>query len=167
MYSIIGNAVNGMIDSLGQIFEKYFDPWKMLSMLPQFSTLPQFSQLPQLSQLPHLSLPALKPTNNIRKMVEIGNVDVVTALLENGADVHADDDYILRSSILNAHLEITAKLLEYGANLHCNNNEILYNLHNSLDEQLADVILPYCNPDDYNYFWDDYIKRKIMSNRPY
>ena len=44
-----------------------------------------------------------------------GHLEVVRLLLENGADIHADDDYALCSSAYRDHLEVVRLLLENGA----------------------------------------------------
>lgn len=41
-------------------------------------------------------------------------IDVVKYLVEHGADVHAKDDYALRWSARNDHLEVVKCLVEHG-----------------------------------------------------
>ena len=44
------------------------------------------------------------------KSVESGRLEVVKYLIENGADIHAEDDYALKYSAINGHLEIVKYL---------------------------------------------------------
>jgi ankyrin repeat protein len=47
-----------------------------------------------------------------------GHVEVVKLLLEQGANVHAEDDYALHLASHNGHVEVVKLLLEQGANVH-------------------------------------------------
>lgn len=49
-------------------------------------------------------------------------LDIVTKLLERGANVHANIDHALRFSAKNGYLDIVTKLLEYGADVHAGEN---------------------------------------------
>ena len=53
---------------------------------------------------------------------EKGHVEVVKVLLENGADVHADNDYALRGASGNGRVEVVKVLLENGADVHAGND---------------------------------------------
>lgn len=53
------------------------------------------------------------------------NVDMVKYLVENGANIHADDDYALRWTAQNGCIEIVKFLVENGANVHAGNNYAL------------------------------------------
>lgn len=57
--------------------------------------------------------------------VKRGCPETVQILLAHGANVHANDDEALRISAKRAHKEIVRALLEYGANVHANNDEAL------------------------------------------
>jgi ankyrin repeat protein len=46
------------------------------------------------------------------------NLSAVKACVEQGADIHADDDVALRWAADNGHLEIVKYLIEQGANIH-------------------------------------------------
>lgn len=94
-----------------------------------------------------------------------GYLAIVCKLLENGANVHACDDDALRFSIENGHLLVVEKLLEYGSDLHCDNKSILVNLKNNFSANLANVILPYCNQDDYSYFPTEYIIANVTPKK--
>lgn len=93
------------------------------------------------------------------------HLDVVTKLLEYGVDFHAGDDCSLQLSITYRRIEMTAKLLEYGANIYRNDKQILKDLQSIFNEEIADVILPYCDVSDYEYFPADYIKKRIIPTK--
>lgn len=96
---------------------------------------------------------------------ENGHLPVVTALLEADVDVHGDDDCALRLSVASQRFEIMKVLLEYGANLHCCNKAILKGLQQNFSEQIADIVLPYCDANDYEYFPQDYIRARIIPTK--
>jgi hypothetical protein len=54
-----------------------------------------------------------------------GYTEVVKLLLENGADVHADNDSALQLASRYGHAEIVKLLLEYGADVHAENDSAL------------------------------------------
>lgn len=91
--------------------------------------------------------------------------EVTIALLKAGANVNSRNDTPLRSSVAKVNLALTAKLLECGANIRCLNDEILKNLGENFNEELADVLLPYCGEECYHYFPKEYIKAKIVSTK--
>jgi ankyrin repeat protein len=51
-----------------------------------------------------------------------GNIEVVKHLVELGADIHSDDNSVLRYSVYNNHLEVVKYLVEQGADIHAGNN---------------------------------------------
>src|SRR3989344_3954799 len=51
-----------------------------------------------------------------------GHLHVVQFLLEHGADIHADNDCALRWSAYSGHLPVVQFLLEHGADIHANND---------------------------------------------
>lgn len=89
------------------------------------------------------------------------HLELVVCLLEYGADVHACNDNALRLCIISQGLEIATTLLEWGADVHCDDDVILMRMQKNFDEEVANVIFPYCSSEDYHYFPDDYIKSKI------
>lgn len=93
------------------------------------------------------------------------NINIVTKLLECGADVYYNDDCALRVACKRERFEIVAKLLEHGANVHCSGKVILKNLQKEFNEQMADIILPYCDFSDYEYFPADYICKRIRPTK--
>lgn len=54
---------------------------------------------------------------------KIGNKDLVIYLLENGANVHMDDDWCLSSAIKNGHYDIALLLISHGADITVRNNQ--------------------------------------------
>ena len=52
----------------------------------------------------------------------LGNVDMVKLLLDNRADVHADDNWALRWASSNGRYEVVKLLLDNGADIHADNN---------------------------------------------
>ena len=51
-----------------------------------------------------------------------GSLDKVISLLDQGADIHANNDLALRLSAQNGHLAVVQFLLEHGANIHADND---------------------------------------------
>lgn len=49
---------------------------------------------------------------------ENGYLDIVKFLVKNGADIHALNDYALRYASKNGHLDVVKFLVESGANVH-------------------------------------------------
>ena len=52
---------------------------------------------------------------SLRLSAENGHIDIVKYLVENGADIHADDDGALRNSACCGHFDIVKYLVENGA----------------------------------------------------
>lgn len=97
--------------------------------------------------------------------VKHNHASVVTVLLRANVDIHADNDYALRLSMQFRYLEIMKVLLEYGANVQCNNRQILKTIRDNFDKRVADIIMPYCNCDDYEYFPAAYVATRIISTK--
>lgn len=94
-----------------------------------------------------------------------GNLDMVIKLLGHGADMHPWDNYALWLSIKRNHLEITTVLLENGANVYRDNKGILKDLQKNFNKQIADLVLPYCDTSDYEYFPLDYIRSRLVPTK--
>lgn len=77
----------------------------------------------------------------LRWSANAGYIEMVKILLENDANVHTDNDQALRLSAKYGHTKVVKQLLKHGAN----NKEILINLHNSFNKDLANVLLPHCS----------------------
>jgi len=56
---------------------------------------------------------------------KFGEFEVCKLLLENGANVHEDDDLALQWAASNGHLEVCKLLLENGANVHAEDSGAL------------------------------------------
>ena len=56
---------------------------------------------------------------------EDGLLAIVKLLLERKANVHVDDDYVLRWASADGHLEVVKLLLKHGANVHAGNDYAL------------------------------------------
>ena len=72
----------------------------------------------------------LKYEADVLNMKLIGkkwDLDVIKYLIENGADIHAGDDYILRYSAYIGHFEVVKFLVENGANISARNDCALIN----------------------------------------
>ena len=54
-----------------------------------------------------------------------GYLEIVKFLVENRANIHADDDDALRLASGVGHLEVVKYLVEHGANIHAENDEAL------------------------------------------
>ncbi|KKP94624.1 MAG: hypothetical protein US13_C0017G0002 [candidate division TM6 bacterium GW2011_GWE2_36_25] len=54
-----------------------------------------------------------------------GHTDTVRLLLDRGANIHARDDYALRCAAANGHTDTARLLLDRGANIHADENEAL------------------------------------------
>ncbi len=54
-----------------------------------------------------------------------GHLDVVKYLVEQGANIHSNNDYSLRVAAENGHLEVVKYLVEKGTDIYANNNEAL------------------------------------------
>ena len=52
---------------------------------------------------------------------KLGNLPMVKALVENGADIHADDDDALQWSAYYGHLSVVKYLVENGADVNAGN----------------------------------------------
>lgn len=49
---------------------------------------------------------------------ENGNLELIKQLVQEGADLHTNDDYALGVAALNGHLAIVKFLVQHGANVH-------------------------------------------------
>ena len=54
-----------------------------------------------------------------------GHLDVVKYLVEHGADIHIEDEYALRWASRNGHLDVVKYLVEQGADIHALGDEAL------------------------------------------
>lgn len=49
---------------------------------------------------------------------ELSNVETFKMLIESGANIHDDDDYVLRWSAFNGHVKVVRFLIKSGADIH-------------------------------------------------
>ena len=54
-----------------------------------------------------------------------GHIEIVKFLVEKGANIHADDDYALRWSSFCGHNDVVKFLIEKGANIHADDDDAL------------------------------------------
>ena len=54
------------------------------------------------------------------------HIEIVKYLVENGADIHAQDNYALRWSARNDNFDIVKYLVENGADIHADNDYALW-----------------------------------------
>jgi len=57
---------------------------------------------------------------------ENGYLEIVKYLVENGANIHANNDCALRWAAYKGHLEVVKYLIENGADIHADNDSALY-----------------------------------------
>jgi ankyrin repeat protein len=55
--------------------------------------------------------------------VRKGNLEEVKRLLSEGADVHYENNFAIKSSCYFGHLEVVKLLVEHGANFHDDNDK--------------------------------------------
>jgi len=51
-----------------------------------------------------------------------GHLKTVKYLVENGADIHGNNDYALKGAVGNGHLETVKYLVDNGADIHAEND---------------------------------------------
>ena len=61
----------------------------------------------------------------LRWAAESDHLDVVKYLVKNGADIHAWNDYVLRWAACNGHLNAVKYLVKNGANIHSGGDWVL------------------------------------------
>ena len=62
---------------------------------------------------------------NMQYIGKINDVNTIKYLVDNGADIHASDDYALRWFSEKGHLDVVKYLVEIGANIHACNEQAL------------------------------------------
>jgi hypothetical protein len=60
----------------------------------------------------------MKVHEEIKKAIEVGNLNAVKSLVEKGVDIHAEGEYLLTSTAYFGHLDIFKYLVEKGADVH-------------------------------------------------
>jgi ankyrin repeat protein len=62
---------------------------------------------------------------NLIEFAKIGDLNKIKLVLEQGAELHASNDYALINSAGNGHFEVVKYLVEQGADIHAGNDEAL------------------------------------------
>ena len=57
--------------------------------------------------------------------VKLGILPIIKKLIEQGANIHAEDDYAIRWAAWNGHLETVKYLVSQGANVHAGNDKAI------------------------------------------
>lgn len=79
-----------------------------------------------------------------------GNLEIIKMLVENGADIHVNCDYILRNSISNGFIEVIKYLVEKQANFeHC----VTYGVHvfPDIEDNIKKEMFNYIESIGYKY----------------
>ena len=63
--------------------------------------------------------------DSLRYASENGYIQIVKYLVEQGADIHARNDWSLRSASENGYIQIVKYLIEQGADIHAENDDSL------------------------------------------
>ena len=69
--------------------------------------------------------PSVMLNETLSTASEKGNCEYVKLLLNDGADVHAGNDYAIRLSAKNGYYQVVKLLLENGANVHAQHDYAL------------------------------------------
>ena len=72
-----------------------------------------------------------------------GHLGAVKVLLEHSADVHADEDDALQWASINGHLEVVKVLLEHGADVHAMDRKALENASYMGRIDIIELLLKY------------------------
>jgi hypothetical protein len=65
-----------------------------------------------------------------------GNIHITKFLIQNGANIHARDDYAIRYSVEKNKYELFKYLLENDANIHAKDDYILKNIKSICSEKI-------------------------------
>ena len=79
----------------------------------------------EVQELESLLKPQQQLDNNLITASKEGNLEEVKSAIDEGANVHAYDDYALRYASRSGHLEIVKFLVENGANIHADDDYAL------------------------------------------
>ena len=69
-----------------------------------------------------------------------GDFETAKKAMDAGADIHAMEDYSLRNSAKNGHLEVVKYLVEKGANIYAKDEEVILRVR---AEKYTDEILKF------------------------
>jgi hypothetical protein len=103
-----------------------------------------FEETEQVVEVNSLGLQKFKAHKiHLGKRKKWNNLEVIKELIEQGADVHADNDSALCWASYYGHLELVKYLVEQGADVHANNDEALrwasYYGHSGIVEYLKSL----------------------------
>lgn len=104
---------------------------------------------------------------------ENDHLKIIAKLLECGADIYANSDYVLKQicdniCICNIFMpepdsnDIRTYMSDPNDVCMCNVGGVGRRVRKEFEKDLADVILPYCHATDYHYFPDVYIKENVI-----
>lgn len=88
-----------------------------------------------------------------------GKLEIVDIFFKNGVTMNDGVGRSLAFSIENNNLKMTELLLENGADIHYNNESIFRHLSANFNERMADIVLQYCGANDCIDFPTDYLKK--------
>lgn len=79
----------------------------------------------------------------------IGNIEIITFLQKNGADLHVNNNYPLQIAASNGHLQVVDFLLEKGANINANNNNAIKWANRNKQIEMVQLLIKFgANPKD-------------------
>jgi len=70
-----------------------------------------------------------------------GHAEVVSFLLRNGADIHADQDAALRMAVSYGHAKIVSALLAAGANIHAAEDYVIQWAASQKNTEMVDILI--------------------------
>ena len=79
------------------------------------------------------------PSTGLIEASKIGSLALVKYFLDQGADIHAEEDEALLLASLYGHLDIVKYLVEHGADLHGNKHELILKRKNGLAQLVTYV----------------------------
>jgi hypothetical protein len=77
----------------------------------------------------------------LRRASEMGQRDVVQLLLDRGADIHYEDDWALQRASEGGHRDVVQLLLDRGANIHARNDRALQLASNWGHQDVVQLLL--------------------------
>jgi hypothetical protein len=76
----------------------------------------------------------------LKEAVECRNIEIVELLLENGANVHINDELLLKASCREKNYDIIKILVKYRANVNINSNQLIIDSYNKEDIKLYNIL---------------------------
>jgi ankyrin repeat protein len=78
--------------------------------------------------------------NALIRSAQIDELDMVKCLVENGANIHAKNEYVLKESVSNANYKVVKYLLENGADVSVDDNIVLKMSIENGDDDIVELI---------------------------